>query len=77
MTNPAEIPAADPPALEDLPEWDLSDLYPGPGSAELEADLKRVAAEAKAFAKAHQGKLAGLNGATPVTKGDTSWTTKR
>ncbi len=63
MSEPAATPAAETQTLEGLPEWDLSDLYPGPGSAELKADLERVAAEAKAFAKAHQGKLAGLDGA--------------
>jgi oligoendopeptidase F len=63
MSKPAETPSADPQILDGLPEWDLTDLYPGPGSTELKADLERVAAEAKAFAKAYQGKLAGLDGA--------------
>jgi oligoendopeptidase F len=61
--TPADAPSTAQPALENLPEWDLSDLYPGPGSAELAADLERAAAEAKAFREAHQGKLAGLDGA--------------
>ena len=39
MSEPVETPAPDTPGLEGLPEWDLSDLYPGPGSAELKADL--------------------------------------
>ncbi len=62
MSKPAETPSTETPALEGLPEWDLTDLYPGPDSAELKADLERVAAEAKAFAKAHQGKLSELDG---------------
>ena len=59
---PAATPAAAEPTLQNLPEWDLSDLYPGPASPELAADLERAAAEAKAFREAHQGKLAGLDG---------------
>ncbi|ALK07916.1 M3 family oligoendopeptidase [Blastochloris viridis] len=41
-----------------LPEWDLSDLYPGLGSAEVAADLARADAECRAFADAWRGKLA-------------------
>ncbi len=63
MTNPVDVPSVEPPALEGLPEWDLSDLYPGPRSGELVADLERVAADAKAFATAYQGKLDRLDGA--------------
>ena len=50
-------------AAEELPEWDLSDLYPGPDSAEVEADFARAAAAAKAFAARYRGELAGLDGA--------------
>jgi oligoendopeptidase F len=46
-----------------LPEWDLNDLYPGPDSPALEADLKRAGEGAKRFRAAHEGKLAGLDGA--------------
>jgi oligoendopeptidase F len=46
-----------------LPEWDLSDLYPGPESPELKADLERAADDAAAFAKHYQGRLAALSGA--------------
>ena len=35
---------------QDLPSWDLTDLYPEPDSKELEADFKRVEADAIAFA---------------------------
>ncbi|BBK30103.1 oligoendopeptidase F [Stella humosa] len=45
-----------------LPEWDLSDLYPAPDSAELAADITRAGADAKAFRAAYEGKLAGLSG---------------
>ena len=46
-----------------LPEWDLKDLYPGRESPALEADLKKAAADAKAFRLRFQGKLASIDGA--------------
>ena len=57
----AERPKAD--RLGSLPEWDLSDLYPGPQSAELARDLAESAGAAADFAQHYQGKLAGLEGA--------------
>jgi oligoendopeptidase F len=45
-----------------LPSWDLRDLYAGPADPALEADLVRVEAEARAFAAAHEGRLAALSG---------------
>ncbi|MDQ0510565.1 M3 family oligoendopeptidase [Ancylobacter amanitiformis] len=47
-------------ALGTLPQWDLSDLYPGLDSPELSADLERAAAETAAFEEAYKGKLAGI-----------------
>jgi oligoendopeptidase F len=47
---------------EDLPRWDLSDLYPGRDDPKLETDLAAAADEAKAFAARYRGKLAGLSG---------------
>ncbi|WP_173932420.1 M3 family oligoendopeptidase [Chelativorans sp. Marseille-P2723] len=44
--------------LGDLPEWDLSDLYPSMDSPELSRDLARAAKEAIAFEKAWKGRLA-------------------
>ena len=32
--------------LGDLPTWNLSDLYSSPGGPDLDADLKRAAADA-------------------------------
>ena len=49
--------------LDALPEWDLADLYPGPGSPELASDLSGLAAAAAAFRAHHQGRLAELPGA--------------
>ncbi len=47
-------------SLGDLPSWNLNDLYPSIDSAEVDADLKRADADAAAFAKDYQGKLADL-----------------
>ena len=43
--------------LGNLPEWDLSDLYPAIGSAELEKDLELSTKEAEEFAATYRGKL--------------------
>jgi len=48
--------------LGDLPTWNLSDLYSSPTGTDLDADLKRAAADTDAFAKAYEGKVAGLDG---------------
>jgi oligoendopeptidase F len=50
------------PVADDLPAWDLSDLYPGPDSPALQADFARAEQAAKAFSAAHQGKLANMSG---------------
>ena len=47
-------------AVAELPMWDLSDLYPGVGSAELRADLEAAERRAVAFAGAFEGRLAEL-----------------
>ena len=48
--------------LGDLPTWNLADLYSSPTGPDLETDLKRAAAEAEAFARDYEGKVAGLDG---------------
>jgi oligoendopeptidase F len=48
-------------SLENLPAWDLNDLYPGMQSADLDDAFKTAEREAKAFAKKYEGKLAGLS----------------
>ncbi len=50
-------------ALGALPQWDLSDLYPGPDSAELNRDLVLLAADADAFHARYEGRLGRLSGA--------------
>ena len=50
-------------ALLDLPEWDLSDLYPGRESEPLARDLAQLADDAEAFRERYQGRLADLSGA--------------
>ncbi|WP_243371354.1 M3 family oligoendopeptidase [Geotalea sp. SG265] len=41
--------------------WNTTLLYPGPGSAELEADFQRAIAEAAAFRERYRGKVARLD----------------
>jgi oligoendopeptidase F len=48
--------------LGELPTWKLEDLYSSPTGPDLDADLKRAAADAEAFAKDYEGKVAGLDG---------------
>ena len=55
-----------PPADGDLgpmPVWNLADLYPGPESEAVRADLERAGAEAKRIQERYQGKLAAMGGA--------------
>jgi oligoendopeptidase F len=51
-------------ATDELPAWDLSDLYPAPDSAAVEADFTAADSAARAFAEANAGKLSGMDGAT-------------
>src|SRR5215469_12656411 len=46
-----------------LPEWDLSDLYPGRDSEALEGDLARLGEDAEIFRDRYEGHLATLSGA--------------
>ncbi len=50
--------------VEDLPTWDLGDLYPGPNSPAVEADFSKAEQAARAFAVAHQGKLGAMPSST-------------
>jgi oligoendopeptidase F len=47
-------------AFANLPEWDLSDLYPGRDSEAFGADLEKAQAEAEQFETDFKGKLADL-----------------
>jgi oligoendopeptidase F len=49
-------------AFGELPVWNLDDLYPGPDSDALAADLDWLEGECAAFAADYEGKLAGLDG---------------
>ncbi len=62
MTTKAATKKSEKEDLGSLPEWDLSDLYPGPDSTELTSDLERAAADATAFQARYQGSLAKLGG---------------
>ncbi len=48
--------------LGELPEWDLSHLYPSMSCPEVEQDLTKAEADARAFRRRYQGKLAKLDG---------------
>ncbi|HXV25700.1 MAG TPA: M3 family oligoendopeptidase [Alphaproteobacteria bacterium] len=50
-------------AVAELPRWDLSDLFPGPDSAELGSALTTAAEKAKAFSTAYRSRLSALDGA--------------
>ncbi|MBN9306060.1 MAG: oligoendopeptidase F [Devosia sp. 67-54] len=67
MSDPVRAPAAPAPKGHNefgvLPEWDLTDLYPAPDSAELKRDLQWSKDEAKAFEADYKGKLEALAGA--------------
>ncbi|HEX4892498.1 MAG TPA: M3 family oligoendopeptidase [Hyphomicrobiaceae bacterium] len=46
--------------LGTMPEWDLTDLYPSPKSPEVQRDLEKAKADAKALKDKYQGKLVSL-----------------
>ena len=48
-------------AWADLPEWDLSDLYPSVDAPELKRDMEFLTKECAAFAADYEGKLAKLD----------------
>ena len=59
----AELPAGvEKEVIGPLPEWDLSDLYPGPDSEPLAHDLAGLCRDAEAFREHYQGRLAELSG---------------
>ncbi len=51
----------------DLPEWDLSDLYPAPDAPELKRDLDWLEAECASFAADYEGKLGDLDASAMLT----------
>ncbi|MGI6247049.1 MAG: M3 family oligoendopeptidase [Pseudochelatococcus sp.] len=57
---PTSAVSSTPASLGDLPEWDLSDLYPAIDSPVFAADLERAGALAAAFSQTYAGKLDGL-----------------
>ena len=54
-------PAAEPATPQELPSWDLSDLYTGVDDPRLDADLDAVLALARAFEADYKGRLATLD----------------
>jgi len=47
---------------DNLPEWDLTDIYPAPDSMEIESDFQRADMLSKDFVKQYRGKLANISG---------------
>src|ERR1700733_2113308 len=62
-TAPADA-AASQRTVDDLPTWDLRDLYQAPDSPAVAADFTKADDAARAFAAAHQGKLGAMPGST-------------
>ena len=62
MTTAPNSARAAEPDLGPLPEWNLSDLYDGRDSPQLQADLRQAGEAAKVFRLRFQGKLAELDG---------------
>ncbi|MCA9633889.1 MAG: hypothetical protein KC766_39845, partial [Myxococcales bacterium] len=60
MSAPVATSRKDHNQFGNLPEWDLSDLYPGRESPELKRDLEWARSEAKAFEGDYKGKLDSL-----------------
>jgi oligoendopeptidase F len=59
----AAVSSEAPSVRDALPEWDLSDLYPGRDSPALIDDLSRLASDAEAFRRRWAGRLTELTGA--------------
>ncbi|MEC9342985.1 MAG: M3 family oligoendopeptidase [Pseudomonadota bacterium] len=57
-------------AQENLPEWNLDDLYPGTDSEAYREDLAWCANAAEAFGERYKGKLASLAKDEPETLGE-------
>ena len=51
------------PALANLPEWNLNDLYPAPDAPALKADIAQAERDSTAFAASYKDKLVMLDGA--------------
>ncbi|WP_374646817.1 M3 family oligoendopeptidase [Tabrizicola sp.] len=67
MTLPLPQPVFDANAtgggFGDLPDWDLTDLYPAPDAPEFAADMAELERACAAFAASYEGKLARLDAA--------------
>ena len=48
--------SASPVIADDLPEWDLSDLYPGMDSPAVEQDFRTAERAAMAFKERYEGR---------------------
>jgi len=62
LPRDANAPHGDSP-FGDLPEWDLTDLYPAPDAPELKRDMDWVEEACESFAADYEGKLGTLDAA--------------
>ncbi len=53
--------------FDDLPEWDLRDLYPSPDGPEFDRDMQWLGQACADFAARYEGKLASLSAADLLT----------
>ena len=61
MSNPVFAPQSSASAeLGNLPEWDLTDLYPAVDAPEVAADLKEILDRSTTFEASYKGRLAEL-----------------
>lgn len=58
-----EAPEAAEPVNDNLPRWNLNDLYPGLASAEIEADKREIDLRAAKFKEDYEGYVGYLSGA--------------
>ena len=54
--------------LGHLPEWDLSDLYPGIEAPEFAADMTRAEEECRRFSETYAGRIAALASAPDASE---------
>lgn len=62
MYNPQDSIGSGTQNGEDLPSWDLSDLYPSPDSPELKNDLEKAREKVESFAAGWKGNLRDASG---------------
>ena len=60
-TSPSDTATARASTEDNLPSWDLSDLYNAPDAPEITSDLAQVTKDVAEFSATHKGKIADLS----------------